>query len=176
MKQNKYFFFYLFLLMGGMVMVSCSNDEDEKQQAVDISLKTMNEKGEYVTVFSSNENILFDLSIVNNTDDTIDVDSSLLLEEIVYSFRLYSSGDDDLSYPFDGIDLLKFRDTAYYFKPHETRHWQCMYMTHQTEMNHQSPFVSKRIREPLSQGEYYLLYSLTLNKERKTGSITFKVE
>ena len=161
---------------GGMGIISCSKEcEDDAQQAVSISLTTINENGENATVFSSKENILFDLSIKNSTNDTIFLDEPFLLE-IVHSFKLYSFSDVFVGYPFDGIDMLKFQDTLYYLMPYESRHWLCMYMTHQSEIDLKSPLESNMIKEPLSHGEYYLLYSLTLNKETKTGKTTFIIE
>lgn len=166
--------FLLLLAVAGIVAIACNN-EDEEQQAIDISFKTINEKGEYATVFSSKENILFDLNIKNNTGDTIIV-QELFLEEIVYSFKLYTSRGKYIGYVFDGFDLDKLRDMTYNLKPYESRKWQCLYKAHQSETNLESPFNSTMIRKPLSQGEYYLLYSLTFNNETKTGKITFKIE
>lgn len=176
-KSNilKHFLFLLMLVGTGILVFSCSS-EDEKQQAFEVSFKTTNEKGSYSTVFSNEENILFDLNITNNTGDTLTVNGNLFLDEILSSFKLYSSNGAFIGYPFNGIDLLKFQATASNFKPHESRSWQCLYMTHLTEMDYQSPFESKRLKDPLSQGEYYLLYSLTLGKETKTGKLTFKIE
>ena len=166
----------LVLIGAGMVVLSCSCDEEDvKTQAVEISFKTINEKGEYSSVFNSEENILFDLNINNNTGDTLFVNGRLFLEEVLSSFKMHSSGGAFIGYPFSAIDLGKFQDTANYMKPHESRHWQCLYMTHQVEMNLNSPFVSNRVKEPLSKGEYYLLYSLTLNNLTKTGKITIKI-
>lgn len=167
----------LLLLSGvGMIALSCCGDEYTEPQAFNISFKTINEKGEYTSVFNSEDNILFDLNITNNTGDTLTVNGNLFLDEILSSFKLYSSNGAFIGYPFNGIDLLKFQATASNFKPHESRSWQCLYMTHLTEMDYQSPFESKRLKDPLSQGEYYLLYSLTLGKETKTGKLTFKIE
>ena len=162
----------LFVLSFGMA--GCS--EDEEQQAFGVSFKTINEKGEYTSVFNNEENILFDLNITNNTGDTLTVNGNLFLDEVMSSFKLYSSSGAFIGYPFNGIDLLKFQATASNFKPRESRSWQCLYMTHQTETDSQSPFESKRLKDPLSQGEYYLLYSLTLGNETKTGKITFRIE
>lgn len=162
----------LFVLSFGMA--GCS--EDEEQQAFEVSFKTINEKGIYSTVFSSKENILFDLNITNNTGDSLIVNGNLFLDEVFSSFKLYSSSDAFIGYAFNGIDLLKFQETASNFKPRESRSWQCLYMIHQAEIDYQSPFESKRLKDPLSQGEYYLLYRLTLNNETKTGKITFKIE
>jgi len=168
-------FLPLLLLAGaGMTIISCSS-EDEEQQAIEISFRTINEKGEYATVFSSKENILFDLNIKNNTKDTIFVDEPFPLE-IVYSFKLYSLDDVFIDFPFNGIDWLKFQDMVYSLMPYESRHWQCMYMTHQTEMELKTPLESTIVKEPLSSGEYYLLYSLTLNSKTKTGKIVFTID
>lgn len=175
MKKMKLFMMGATLLMiAGMVMTACSSD-DVEQQAVEVSLKTINEKGAYSNVFSNEENILFDLNIKNNTNDTITFAEPFLFE-LVHSFKLYSSSGAFIGYPFNGIDMLKLQDTFYYLMPFESRQWLCMYMTHQTEMDFKSPLESTRIKEPLSHGEYYLLYSLTLGKETKTGKIAFKIE
>ena len=168
---------WLLLVMVGMLMVSCSSEVEEfEQQTFSVSFKIINEKGEDATVFSNNENILFDLSIKNNTRDTIDVDGKLFLVEVLSSFKLYSSGGAFVGFPFSGIDLGKFEETAYNLMPDESRHWLCLFKTHQTETDLKSPFESNRIKEPLPQGEYYLFYSLTLSKETKTGKITFRIE
>ena len=179
MKKNLLLkqFLSLLLLSGvGMIALSCSSDEDTEPQAVAISFKTINEKGEYTSVFNSEDNILFDLNITNNTGDTLTVNGNLFLDEILSAFKLHSSSGAFIGYPFNGIDLLKFQTTTSNFKPHESRSWQCLYMTHLTEMDYQSPFESKRLKDPLPKGEYHLLYSFTLGIETKSGKITFKIE
>lgn len=173
----KSFLFLLLLTGAGMAVISCSSEVEElEQEAVSVSFKTINEKGEYTTIFSNNENILFDLSIKNNTRDTIGVDGKLFLVEVLSSFKLYSSGGAFVGFPFSGIDLGKFEETAYNLMPDESRHWLCLFKTHQIEVDIKSPLESNGIREPLPQGEYYLFYSLTLDKETKTGKITFKID
>ena len=168
---------WLLLVMAGLLMVSCSSEVEEfEQQTFSVSFKIINEKGESATVFSNNENILFDLSIKNNTRDTLVVDEYHFLEEVLSSFKLYSFGGAFVGIPFTGIDVGRFQETAYNLLPDESRHWQCLFMTHQTETNFKSPLLSTRIKEPLPQGEYYLFYSLTLSKETKTGKIIFKIE
>ena len=107
----------LFVLSFGMA--GCS--EDEEQQAFGVSFKTINEKGEYTSVFNNEENILFDLNITNNTGDSLIVNGNLFLDEVFSSFKLYSSSGAFIGYPFNGIDLLKFQATASNFKPRESR-------------------------------------------------------
>lgn len=167
---------WLLLVVTGMLVISCSSEVEElEQQAFSISLTTINEKGEYTTVFSSKENILFDLTIKNNTKDTIFVDE-LFPVEIVHSFKLYSSNGEFVVFPFNRIDMIQLQTTAYTIMPYESRKWQCLYLTHPTEMDLKSPFVSSKLKSPLSQGEYYLLYTITLINETKIGKITFEVE
>lgn len=172
----KSFLFLLLLTGAGIAVISCSSEVEElEQQAFSISLTTINEKGEYTTVFGSKENILFDLTIKNNTKDTIFVDE-LFPVEIVHSFKLYSSNGEFVVFPFNGIDWIKLQTTAYTIMPYESKKWQCLYLTHPTEIDLESPFVSSKLKTPLSQGSYYLLYTITLINETKVGKIEFKIE
>jgi len=169
----------LFLLMQiamGMGLISCSIDEVDEPQAVDVSLKTLNENGELTSVFKNEDNIYFDLSVNNNTNDTIFINERYFLEEVLSSFKLYSSSGAFVGYPFSGIELVKFRDMANNMKPHESRHWQCVYTTHPSETAPNSPFKSDTVREPFPKGDYYLLYSLTLSNVTKTGKVEFRIK
>ena len=168
----------LLLFIISMSYASCSNDNIEKESDnISVDLYLMNEKGEKTTTFLNGENIVVCADLKNSTSEGItlfdETDHSHQLEwyNLENVFTIYDNDGTLIGKAWDGFSLAEIRIPS-----GESIHWQCCWMEHQTEMPANSPFVINKIKNPLPQGDYYVLFSHYLINNNKIYKINFKIQ
>ena len=134
-----------------LAFVGCSKD-DAKESDLKVRFKVLNAKGEETSVFKHGEDILFELTVMNQG------------EKPVEAWQII-----DLRKPWDEI-----YDPFYvmrYIPAHGDFNWLCSWL------EKKNFFVQKRPRTALPVGDYVARFSVTLeNKHTVECKVNFKVE
>lgn len=120
----------------------------------------LNETGDTVTTFSEGEDIIFDLTVINESHRHIHFDYTTLFTSEL--FRIYSSGGEDMgrswNYQEDQLSVME------YLYPTSSRHWACpWYGTSKTEASY--PMTLKGNSPSLPVGDYYVKAVIQTSKE-----------
>lgn len=176
--RNNFISCSIFLFILGMVFASCSNDNDEKKQDdLEVDFFLMNEQGEKATTFKSGENIVLCADIKNNTSkliiffDEADYPKSVAWNYLDNVFAIYESNGKLIDKAWDGISLSEI-----FLPSGETVHWQCYWKEHKIDFPNVPPFVVDEIKSTLPKGDYYALFSHYQINSNKIYKINFKIQ
>ena len=131
-----------------------------------VRFKVLNAKGEETSVFKHGEDILFELTVMNEGEKPVEAWKIIDLRDV---FHVYTSDGKDMGKPWDEIF-----DPFYvmrYIPAHGDFNWLCSWL------EKKNFFVQKRPRTALPVGDYVARFSVTLeNKHMVECNVDFKVE
>ena len=155
---RQFLFSTLLLLAMGMAVTACSSEETED---FTIQFRLEDENGNPKNEFRQGENIIFRLTIYNNTDAHYSINDwgSLFGEDL---FRVYSSNGSDLGKSWE-INYY-ILDIMEYIFAHDSRTFICPWMTDEN-LSPTYPLVMKEEAiQHLPIGDYYTEFNLRLNE------------
>lgn len=164
---------------------------DDLASSILVELKLINSEGKVTTVFSYGENITFDMTLHNISDQTITLAETELLGKDL--FRVYTKDEEDLGCPWD-VTLVR----ALYPAPPcsiaagETRSWSCKWKglveTSEglvdsdnldiplSEIYNRTLFIQTKERDSLPRGEYYCQFDVYIVGDVRTCRQDFTIE
>ena len=174
MKRRKYLHL-LFLLplvaAIGLLVTACSSDEDISED-VTVDFYLSNEQGERTTEFKSTDNIIFNLSIKNNSNKKICLyRENEDLEKTALIFAVYNSEGMIIDTPWDSYAVS---DANMDFVDNNVD-WKTCWMINMVENVVTSPFCVESLKGQLPCGEYNTLISFFIDNELKTYKINFRI-
>ncbi len=133
---------FLFILCSFVLTLSCSKDQDEVRNGIDLNFRLLNANGEEQTTFKSGDNIYFDLTIVNNCDTKIvytfeewndrviksgicENGADMFLPSADELFCVYDETGKEVGVPYDGMFCQFSEQTWMTIEPHSTFHLRC---------------------------------------------------
>ena len=181
--MKKYFLIFALMLMAmglSFTVVSCSSDDtymyDGNQQDIltnnegNIKFRLLNQDGVETTVFKKGENIIFDLSIENNTDVNWTLVYGFKGGDIVLGedfFCVYKANGEYIGVPWSGMFCEESLQQEWIYLPHSIVHIKCpWYMDSSIWIGNPlcKGTVSGEDWPVLSEGSYYTAFSITYNK------------
>ena len=180
MKKNN--FIFGFLLFAGLLfsVVSCSSDDnvvkiDEKGNDVftndedNITFCLYNKDMQKTVSFKEGENIIFDLTIYNNTDATWTIKrdfngGDLVLDENF--FCVYRENGERIGVPWSGMFCEESNQQEWSYSPHSVLHLKCSwYMDFSIATTHPLCKGADAGEDwlKLSKGSYYTKFTISYN-------------
>ena len=155
----------------GLLVTACSSDEEIAEDvAVDFYLS--NEQGERTTEFKSTDNIIFNLSIKNNSNKQFCLyRENEDLEKTALIFAVYDSEGVIIDTPWDSYAVS---DANMDFVDNNVD-WKTCWMINMVENVVTSPFCVESLKGQLPCGEYNTLISFFIDNELKTYKINFRI-
>lgn len=148
-----------------LAFVGCSKDDAEKSD-LKVRFKVLNAKGEETSVFKHGEDILFELTVMNEGEKPVEAWKIIDLHDV---FHVYTSDGKDMGKPWNEI-----YDPFYvmrYIPAHGDFNWLCSWL------EKKNFFIQKRPRTALPVGDYVARFNVTLeNKHMVECKVDFKVE
>ena len=155
----------------GLLITSCSSDGDSSEDVI-VDFYLSNKQGERTTEFKSTENIIFNLSIKNNSTQTICLyRENEDLEKTALIFAVYDSDGMIIDTPWDSYAIS---DANMDFVDNNVG-WKTCWMINMVENVVTSPFCVESLKEQLPCGEYYTLFSFYIENELRTYKINFRI-
>lgn len=135
---------------------------DEAKDSIVMELRLLGESGEVQRVFAEGENVIFELSITNNSSRDVRVPSpEKLLSD---AFHVYSSQGDDLGNAFQYILPIYSEYTL--IKQGETCRFVCPWYYSPSIMPNSIMVKPEEEEVPfLSKGEYFTKFDVKLNDQ-----------
>ena len=155
----------------GLLVTACSSDDDnEEDVAVDFYLS--NEQGERTTEFKSTDNIIFNLSIKNNSNKKICLyRENEDLEKTALIFAVYNSEGMIIDTPWDSYAVS---DANIDFVDNNVK-WKTCWMNSMVENVVTDPFCVESLKDQLPCGEYYTLFTFFIDNELRIYKINFRI-
>lgn len=155
----------------GLLFTACSSD-DEMSEDVAVDFYLSNEQGERTTEFKSTDNIVFNLSIKNNSNKKICLyRDNAEMEKNLLVFAVYDSEGMIKDTPWDSYAVS---DANSDFLDNNVN-WKTCWMNNKVENVDTDPFCVESLKEQLPRGEYYTLFSFFIDNELKTYKINFRI-
>ena len=147
-------------------MASCSNS-DETTDGLDNEPKMefylTNAQGEKQTTFNANEEIIFNLKVINNTAETYEIpyQEKFLVPQyeatnIVDVFSIYTSDGNFVGYPWDSMAVTMSKE----IEPGQSINIEVPWFENKQWFYADMLFQKKEKRESLPAGSYYTLCTL----------------
>ena len=183
MKQKVVFLMSIMFM--AFVVVGCSSDDVDDDINDPVNSKYLysddnyqvdffltNISGEETAIFKYGENIVFNLIILNKTNEQVLIEGGVtqLLGNNV--FRVYSKDGKDIgvSWEYGDIETVMF-----YLFPHQERQWSCPWMS-DVLCYPSKPFVMKEGVKLLSKGTYYSTFDIRIDETTIIScKISFKI-
>ena len=168
--------FVAFLMTLSCSAVSCNDDDDKipsfpvpegeldtgELDSIQVTFSLLNSKGERTKTFSSGEDIIFDLTILNKRSQTFWYGSyyDLLGDDM---FRVFTEKGMPIgtSWHYPEEDVLIFRGIA----PLSEKHWQCPWLS-SSSTQPSSPFILNDKNRTLSKGKYYAVAPVHIGEQK----------
>ncbi len=182
---NKWYLykFPLILLIIGIIAYSCSNDENENNESVELDtdlpqdydgitvvFQLLNPDGVAVKSFREGENIIFKLSLTNRTSEEAIMPNMMNIFG-KNTFRVYSKEGRNMGLPWDYLSMSDAMMGAIRLPQGASRTFICSWLN-DPEIEKEG-FGKDTIRYPLPRGEYYTQYDLSISDNKK---VTYKKE
>ena len=155
-----------------LFLAACEADHADKDGTITdfkVDFKLLNDKGEATSVFKYGEDIIFDLTITNQSNSSVEVSTYRDAVTNENTFRVYTQNGQDMGRPWDEI-WAEFN--LLWIKPRECHHWRCHWIA-----DNDRTFVKKESRKPLPVGDYVTtLYVKTTNGKTADYVRKFKVQ
>ena len=156
--MKKIFLFFSMLLAMGLSS-ACSSDDD-CSDTVQINFVLLNENKEPTQVFKYGEDICFELSIANNSDNLLYYGKDIIIDDDL--FRVFSEDGIDVGTPWTNIGA-EYVQVGINKKT--TTSLTCSWM----ELFCNKPLLKSVMMPPLSKGTYYTRFKVRYrNLEIKT--------
>ena len=174
MKRRKYLHL-LFLLplvtAIGLLVTACSSDEDISED-VTVDFYLSNEQGERTTEFKSTDNIIFNLTIKNNSNKQFCLyRENEDLEKTALIFAVYDSEGVIIDTPWDSYAVS---DANMDFVDNNVN-WKTCWMNSMVENVVTDPFCVESLKDQLPCGEYYTLFTFFIDNELRIYKINFRI-
>ena len=155
----------------GLLFTACSSD-DEMSEDVAVDFYLSNEQGERTTEFKSTDNIIFNLTIKNNSNKQFCLYREHEdLEKTALIFAVYDSEGVIIDTPWTSYAVS---DANSDFLDNNVN-WKTCWMNNKVENVVTDPFCVESLKEQLPRGEYYTLFSFFIDNELKTYKINFRI-
>ncbi len=222
--MKKYVLLAMCLMAGTSLFVSCSNDDEEvkdtyviptgdeefppvflnpdemPEAGIVIQSRLWNEKGDHTTVFKAGEDIVFEVSIFNLTDDKVWIQDPVRGEPRLFRlpikgmstdaedvekglFNIHTADGKLVGYPYDTkepwyVHLTMARQIP--INPEQSLHWFASWKGNLSEAymcNGSLPISAYLVEHaPLAPGAYYTEFDVNLTKDiKKTVRINFTI-
>ena len=151
--RRSFFLFALLLVMAAMT--ACCSDEEDRFK---VQFHLEDENGVPKTGFNQGENIIFKLTIYNNSDERYSVDFISLFDDNL--FRVYSTDGKDYGTSWEAPYFLERME---YILAHDSRMFSCPWLNDE-KLIPTYPLVMKEDMQPLPVGDYYTKFDLKFNE------------
>ena len=171
----------LMMLIIGISISSCSSSDDEEDKMINFQFQLCALQGTSTRVFNYGENVVFDLSIRNNSNNDITYgikDADIIFDQNL--FCVYSKNGNTIGLPWTGMYCEYSGQQTFVIPANSVKRIRCAWNLCE-EISPSHPLCKGEDNILLPSGDYYTKFNIKYNKnigsyQKQMITQEFKVE